>query len=327
MEKLVSIIIPVYNCEKYLVPLVESVLAQTYDNIEVLLINDGSTDHSLQICDQFAEADHRVRVNSIPNSGSSVARNVGIAMAKGEFIMFADGDDLVDKTMVEDLMTALIESAVRVSVGLNRKSKADGTVLKVGDNPDGKTYILQGEDKLHFIFEHVSPCAKLFQRSIFDKYFFCKAIIHQDFDLIPKIVYEEKKIAFVSKQLYTYYIRDDGITGNNQKIRKPDLFIIIDKSISEYYYNTNFIMSNELDRFIAEYLLHGYSRFKRVIALGERKKQKVYIKAYCECYKKHMRVIWKNKTISNKEKVLMILGAYSPWVFEKICLLYLHRKE
>ena len=107
MNKLVSIIIPVYNVEKYLAECIESVLKQTYQNIEILLIDDGSPDNSGKICDEYEEKDSRVRVIHKENGGVSSARNVGLEQANGEYITFIDSDDFVSESYIEELYIAL----------------------------------------------------------------------------------------------------------------------------------------------------------------------------------------------------------------------------
>ncbi len=108
MEALISIIIPVYNVEKYLEECIESCINQTYRNIEIILINDGSTDNSLEICQKYANIDNRIIVKSISNSGVAHARNVGIGVSKGDYITFIDSDDFVDKRYCE-LMYKVLE--------------------------------------------------------------------------------------------------------------------------------------------------------------------------------------------------------------------------
>ena len=103
-EKIVSIIIPVYNAEKYLGYCLNSIVSQTYKNLEIILVNDGSTDDSLKICDNYAFLDSRVRVINIANRGVSNARNVGLKAATGEYIEFADADDVLNPQMVATLV-------------------------------------------------------------------------------------------------------------------------------------------------------------------------------------------------------------------------------
>ena len=104
---LISVIVPVYNIENYLERCVNSIREQTYNNLEILLVDDGSTDSSGALCDRFAEADERIRVFHKENGGSSSARNLGIAEAKGEYLGFVDSDDYISANMYELLVGAL----------------------------------------------------------------------------------------------------------------------------------------------------------------------------------------------------------------------------
>lgn len=112
--KKISVIIPVYNLEKYIVNTIESVLSQTYRNIELIIIDDGSTDNSIQKCMYYSKFDERVKVLHQENKGVSAARNKGIDEANGDFICFVDGDDLIDKSMLEKLYDAISHSDLSI---------------------------------------------------------------------------------------------------------------------------------------------------------------------------------------------------------------------
>ena len=104
MEPLISVIVPVYKVEQYLGRCVESLLSQTYENTEIILVDDGSTDASATMCDAFAAQDERILVIHKPNGGSSSARNAGITMAKGDYVGFCDSDDYIEQDMYESLL-------------------------------------------------------------------------------------------------------------------------------------------------------------------------------------------------------------------------------
>ncbi|VJF83862.1 putative glycosyltransferase [Streptococcus pneumoniae] len=97
MKDLVSVVIPVYNVENYLEECIQSVLNQTYTNLDIVLVNDGSTDASAEICDRFAEIDDRARVFHTENRGAALAKNVGVTQALGEYVLFVDSDDIAEK--------------------------------------------------------------------------------------------------------------------------------------------------------------------------------------------------------------------------------------
>ncbi len=113
---LVSIVIPVYNAESVLSTCIDSVLSQSYANIEVLLINDGSTDNSGAICENYAAIDNRIRYTSSKNAGPSAARNLGISLAKGEYLMFVDADDFIDSSIVEVLLATITKNNIELAI-------------------------------------------------------------------------------------------------------------------------------------------------------------------------------------------------------------------
>ena len=127
--ELVSIVVPVYNVEHYLQECILSLLGQTYKNIEVILVDDGSTDSSGNICDLFAEKDSRIKVIHKRNAGLGYARNSGLEIAKGEYITFIDSDDIAEKNLVELLMNAVHEAVADTCIGGFKRISEDGKIL------------------------------------------------------------------------------------------------------------------------------------------------------------------------------------------------------
>ena len=113
---LVSIIIPVYNVKEYLKECVESCITQSYDNIEIVLVDDGSTDGSGKICDEFSSKYERIKCIHKKNGGLSDARNYGIENSSGDYVMFVDSDDLISNNIVEELLTLIVDNRADVSV-------------------------------------------------------------------------------------------------------------------------------------------------------------------------------------------------------------------
>src|SRR5699024_1725724 len=120
MNILVSIVVPIFNSEKYLDETISSILSQTYKNIELILVNDGSTDRSLEICTNYEKTDERVFVVNQTNQGVSAARNKGIVYAKGEYIQFVDSDDIVDPRMTEKLVNKILKDSDLVICGYTK---------------------------------------------------------------------------------------------------------------------------------------------------------------------------------------------------------------
>lgn len=167
---LISVIIPVYKAEKYLDHCVDSIVNQTYKNLEIILVDDGSPDNCPKMCDDWAAKDCRIKVIHKQNGGASSARNCGLDCAKGDYIAFIDSDDYIDEDMYEIMLGQIKEhNADAASCGMVRES-ADGAVEVWGDNNApvnvlDNTALLKSVGKANGILP-VSPCNKLFSKSI-----------------------------------------------------------------------------------------------------------------------------------------------------------------
>ncbi len=168
MNNLVSVIVPVYNRENYLRRCIDSILAQTYTNFELLLIDDGSTDNSGKICDEYAERDNRVKVFHKENGGVSSARNVGLDNAKGEYIIFVDSDDWVAVNYVELLLPREGEDLVCCG---SREMEAGREIGRSGYNKDEVYTIetIRNFRQCRWGKIYLGPCAKGYRRTIIDK--------------------------------------------------------------------------------------------------------------------------------------------------------------
>lgn len=174
-EVLVSIIIPVFNSEKYLVECIMSICTQTYRNLEIIIINDGSTDGSPNILNTYAEKDTRVKVITIPNSGVSIARNTGLDCAKGTYISFVDSDDLIQNDMVERLVRAMENKDYGMAISGIRMCYSKRKRIKYVNYLPGIDYVKNKEDferTFPYFYQcksYLSPCAKLYRRSIIEQ--------------------------------------------------------------------------------------------------------------------------------------------------------------
>lgn len=213
MEPLISIIVPVYQVEAYLDRCVESLLAQTYENLEIILVDDGSPDRCPQICDTYAEKDRRVRVIHQENAGLSGARNTGIDAAKGEYLAFVDSDDYVSENFVRVLYDLLQETGCAVSQC--RFSYVQGEPLKDEANRDYQIY--RGECLLARLYgpEDEATCFvvawnKLYRKELFDKIRYPVGRIHEDEATTYRLFHEAKKLAYTRRPLYGYYTDNKG---------------------------------------------------------------------------------------------------------------------
>lgn len=214
----VSIIVPVYNAEQYLGYTITSILKQTYKNIEIILVNDGSKDDSLIICQNYAAIDDRVKVLDIPNGGVSNARNCGIESATGEYIQFVDSDDVITENMTERLVDTMhIYEADMVVCGMRYMVLEGNRPVSSNDwLPQylGKECVLSRErflDDFSRILLYTvlleGPCNKLYKREYFDKYGMCFPLdkeLGEDFLLNLQYFSRLNRIVFISDVLYYY---------------------------------------------------------------------------------------------------------------------------
>ena len=206
-EELISVIIPVYNVEDYLERCLKTVLAQTYENLEILLIDDGSTDGSGRICDEASEKDTRIRVWHTENQGPSAARNLGLDHVQGQYLLFADGDDILSVEYVSFLYEQL------------QKSKADIAVCRYVATKDGafeetngtKQLVWFGKEALENLlyqkYYTTGPVCKLFCREVFDGIRFPLGTLYEDTLAIAMAMGKARQVVYSDAIKYGYYQR------------------------------------------------------------------------------------------------------------------------
>ena len=217
--KLVTIIVPIYNVEKYLEKCVESILSQTYKNIEIILVNDGSTDGSLDICKRYADLDKRIRIIDKRNGGLSDARNAGLDAAHGEFVGFVDSDDWIAEEMYQRLVTACEMyhadmsacKMKRVNAETIQDEEHDSSCICLSQKEAIQAQVTQDKN----IDMNVSVCCKLFRRDLIGDGRFQKGVHYEDILFSINILQEVNKCAYDPTALYYYrQNRDDSITNS-----------------------------------------------------------------------------------------------------------------
>lgn len=216
MQEKISIIVPVYNVEKYISKCLDSIVNQIYRNIEVIVVNDGSTDKSGLICDEYAEKYNNIKVFHKENEGVSSARNLGIDNASGEYIAFVDPDDYIDKNMYEILYKEIIKSKSDIAMCSFFYVK-ESEVIYTGNKE--KTIILSKEEVIYKYFNGVNPFSgsflwnKLFRRELFrDIRLDTRLIIQEDTEVLLRIFDRINSLVYIDRPLYFYLIRKGAAT-------------------------------------------------------------------------------------------------------------------
>lgn len=221
MKDLISVVVPVYNKEEYVKKCIDSILAQTYSNLEVLLINDGSTDGSGAILDEYALKDKRVRVIHKENGGLSNTRNRGIKEAKGKYIGFIDADDYIEKDMYANLIKAYQEYPdITFAQIMSQNVLEMGKVFSEPLKNSRKTVIMSRRDYFKELLLHIgdsSFCSKLFKNEWLYKYSFKEGELNEDFELLLRMMPDIDKIATVEKLGYNIVLSGESITRGSYK--------------------------------------------------------------------------------------------------------------
>ena len=214
-NRMVSVIIPAYNVEQYVERCVYSVTKQTYRNLEIILVDDGSTDCTGIICDKLAKEDNRVSVIHKTNGGLSDARNAGIDVSRGEYISFVDSDDYIASDMLEHMMNAMCETDISMVVVGFWKQSGDAREY-CGPTTER---VVSSEEALKDIYigHEIYPASwnKLYRRALFNNNRFAVGMINEDSEIITKLLMECNRVALVSKPLYIYMIREGSITQSS----------------------------------------------------------------------------------------------------------------
>lgn len=241
----VSVIVPVYNVEKYLNRCIESLINQTYKNIEVLLIDDGSTDTSGLICNEFAEIDKRIKVFHKKNGGLSDARNFGIKKAMGKYLTFVDSDDYVDKLYIEILLKEILKKNADIAIS-NYKCVYDAYQINKKSNYNtlmfDKNAAFGALFDSHYKYQFTMATGKLYKASIFNKVYFPVARNYEDTATAHLFINESNNIVYIDRVQYFYFIRDDSIT-NKVDYFKNDMILAVEDQLSFFiaYGNELFI--------------------------------------------------------------------------------------
>ena len=220
MSSLISVIVPIYKVEDYLRKCVDSILNQTYKNLEIVLVDDGSPDHCGEICDEYAQMDSRITVIHKQNGGLSDARNAGIDVAHGEYIMFVDSDDYIANNMLEKLFFAIQTQDADMSLCNFLKVDDNGNTLnKKKSTVSIKNVVLTGLEAVQRLilndgYHYTIAWCKLYKAELFQEVRFPKGKYNED-EFVSHVLYAKcSRVACVEEALYYYVQRKDSIMGS-----------------------------------------------------------------------------------------------------------------
>lgn len=311
-QPLISVIVPVYNVEKYLKKCVDSITSQTYKNLEILLVDDGSTDSSGQICNEFEKNDARIKVIHKKNGGLSDARNAGLDRAKGQYYAFIDSDDYIQDNTIEIMLNAIKKNKSEIAVCNMIRFLEEGETVQFYC-PTNHEVLYQGNQRYKTL-NQPSVCNKLFEAKLFEGIRFPKGKYYEDTFVYHEVLYRANSIVLTGTDSYWYLSREDSILGQPQYTERYFDFI------EAVYKRADFLLKHDVQPYAKEACLSLYAAIANAesnIEENTKTIEKFLIarKQYTLAYNKLMKT--KNQ-IGIKQKLRLMLLKYFPKLHVKI---------
>lgn len=310
--ELISIIIPIYKVEKYLDKCIQSVVAQTYSNLEIILVEDGSPDACPEICDGWVSKDSRIKVIHKKNGGISDTRNVGLEAATGKYIGFVDSDDYIENDMYEKLYLAIKKENASIAMCNLEKIKEDGTIIPLCSPV--RNEVFSGKEGLERILKngswyYIALWNKLYNRDVLNGITFPVGKIHEDEFAFHKIYYRADKIVSLEDKLYNYLQRQGSIMNGELRVRHLD-------AIESMYDRIVFFKEKHLmdasEKLLSRFKII-YRTYRSGISMNSFVKNRNRVKEIDKMFKKGYRMC--NDQMNIKDKAICAC----PLVWVKVC--------
>lgn len=291
MKPLISVVVPVYNVERYLSECIESILNQTYQNLEIILVNDGSTDSSSKICEAYKERNSLISVVHTVNQGQAAARNVGIKLANGKYITFVDSDDVISPNMIMSLYENIAGCDMSMCGNIKFETKLPKT------NLSGKKRIIKTKEYFKYLLinpDYVVPWGKLYKRALVEDTLFLEGIIHEDEEFMPRLISKIETACVDSQQLYFYRVRPNSTMTSAFRSQNLDVIIACQSRIN---------LLNEL----------GYKR--------------IYRQAVVDYYVHLQRLLKMTESVSYETEHALVQRKLEEWKQYKVKLTFLEKQK
>lgn len=304
MDEMITVIIPVYNVEEYLHQCINSVCKQTYTNLQIIIVNDGSTDSSKNICEQYADKDDRILLINKENFGQASARNIALENVKGNYICFLDSDDIMKNDMIEKLYT--IQKKTKADIVACGFQKFENNInIDINNDIFQKKY--SKEDALLDIcmdkYLKTYVWNKLFDKDLFLNRHFEEGRIFEDTALVAYIVAQAKTIVYTNEKLYYYRMRENSTVRQYSKKRYLDELWAYNQQLnlmSRYCYKGEKWIECKIAEIIRDLIDYNYIQKNDLLVTNMK-----------QIYRKNLWLILTNKSFSKGTKMAAILNTFS----------------
>lgn len=310
-DPLISIIVPVYNVERYLDECVKSILNQTYRNLEIILIDDGSSDRCPEMCEAWAKKDPRITVIHKENGGSSSARNAGLDIARGDYIAFVDSDDYIDENMYTVLLQALQNAKTKIACCSAYHVLETGHKIPPRYAVNRTLPVAAAIDAV-FFEEQTSSCDKLYARSLWESVRFPEGEVNEDVAVLVPVIAKASGMAWTKEILYNYRERQGSITNSC-------------RYINEKYSGVVYKNLNRIAKQLEENKLPYNNSYRYFAASSAYNMALIMEKKYpqlSEAVKEHYR---RYRRIMTEYMMIYLVSPYSRWKDKVLYMLVLTR--
>ena len=308
MNDLITVVVPIYNVEKYLEKCIDSILEQTYQNIELILVDDGSTDNCGKICDNYAKKDNRIKVIHKSNGGLSDARNIGIKYAKGKFITFIDSDDFITNNAVEILYKNMVKHNKDISIGRMFSFYNENNIKH--EKCEEKITNYKRDEAMETLLYNTkytsSTAGKMFLTKLFDTVEFPYGKKYEDLATVYKLIFKSNGVVVTNQIVYNYFRnRSDSIMNAKFSYTRMDALYFTEEIL-------DFIKKEIPDIQIAAITRMIIECRDILVEIPKDKKNKEYEKKVYEYIKKYRFKVLLNKKLPIKNRISLL-----PIVFGK----------
>lgn len=323
MNELVSVVVPIYKVEQYLDRCVNSILNQTYKNIEIILVDDGSPDLCGRMCDEFKERDSRIKVIHQSNQGLSAARNSGLSIAGGKYILFIDSDDYINENMIEKLLKLAIQEGADI-VSCGHVQIYDNAPMEYTTKGDFNIALTPKEALKSFLFTHIVDVVtwnKLYNIKLFDDVQFKVGKLYEDHYTIYKLIDKANKVVYTSETLYYYCKRNTSIGGVSYNKNTMQLKDALDEEC-EYILKKYPDMAKEINLGYVQWMLVIIDKMLLADAID-----KEFLKYIKKKAKKCFPFFIKTKELYFKQKVQLFLFILNFKLYSDMYKLYYKKRR
>lgn len=318
-EPLISVILPIYNVEQYLPRCMASIMRQSYTNIEIVMVDDGSDKPCADLCDEYSGKDPRINVYHKVNGGISDARNYGVKHASGEYITYIDPDDYVDNDYVEYLYSILCKYGTRMSICQHRVSYQNGSLKEYGADGDEMLSVPECIERMmyHDVID-TSAWAKLYHCSLFETVRYPKGKIFEDMAITYQLMMQCEGIGVGYESKYNYNFHNNSIVNGSFQHAKLDLLDMTDTMARDVIEAFPQLRSAVQRRQVYARL----STLNQMLNASDCEEERNNIMEYIQCHRKE---VLQNSKTPKRDKMALLLLAISYRLYRTCWLLYRRR--